>query len=93
MCERRLTRVSWWKQSQMPGSRGLSTDVCVPMSKLTDVIVETQEDLRNSKLFGTIVGCVLLACHCCCRISMASNLMCCMRSPTFTDTSAMATST
>lgn len=40
----------------MPGSRGLSTDVCVPISRLTDVIVETQEDLRKSQLFGTIVG-------------------------------------
>ncbi|RLN91433.1 hypothetical protein BBJ28_00018976, partial [Nothophytophthora sp. Chile5] len=43
---------------QMPGSRGLSTDVAVPFSKLTDVIVETQQDLKDSELFGTIVGCV-----------------------------------
>jgi D-lactate dehydrogenase (cytochrome) len=48
---------AWYAtMAQMPGSRGLSTDVCVPMSKLTEVIVETQEDLRTSKLFGTIVG-------------------------------------
>uniref|UniRef100_K3WJY6 D-lactate dehydrogenase (cytochrome) n=1 Tax=Globisporangium ultimum (strain ATCC 200006 / CBS 805.95 / DAOM BR144) TaxID=431595 RepID=K3WJY6_GLOUD len=48
---------AWYAtMSEMPGSRGLSTDVCVPMSRLADVIVETQEDLRNSKLFGTIVG-------------------------------------
>ncbi|GAB9472495.1 Glycolate oxidase, subunit glcd [Globisporangium polare] len=48
---------AWYAtMAEMPGSRGLSTDVCVPMSRLTDVIVETQEDLRKSKLFGTIVG-------------------------------------
>ncbi|KAJ0397208.1 hypothetical protein P43SY_004863 [Pythium insidiosum] len=48
---------AWWAtMTQMPGSRGLSTDVCVPLSKLTDVIVETQEDLRKTELFGTIVG-------------------------------------
>jgi D-lactate dehydrogenase (cytochrome) len=47
----------------MPGSRALSTDVCVPISKLADVIVETQEDLRQSGLFGTIVGCVRLEVH------------------------------
>ncbi|CAI5738759.1 unnamed protein product [Hyaloperonospora brassicae] len=42
--------------SQMPGSRGLSTDVAVPFGKLTDVIVETQADLKESGLFGAIVG-------------------------------------
>ncbi|TMW63454.1 hypothetical protein Poli38472_002395 [Pythium oligandrum] len=48
---------AWWATiGQMPGSRALSTDVCVPISKLSDVIVETQEDLRESGLFGTIVG-------------------------------------
>ncbi|GMF14997.1 unnamed protein product [Phytophthora lilii] len=36
--------------------RGLSTDVAVPFSNLTDVIVETQADLKESGLFGTIVG-------------------------------------
>ena len=40
----------------MPGSRGLSTDVAVPISKLADVIAETEEDLIKSDLFGTIVG-------------------------------------
>lgn len=48
---------AWWATtSQMPGSRALSTDVCVPISRLTDVIVETQADLKKSDLFGTIVG-------------------------------------
>ncbi|KAG2833269.1 putative D-lactate dehydrogenase [Phytophthora cactorum] len=48
---------AWYAtMSQMPGSRGLSTDVAVPFSRLTDVIVETQADLKESGLFGTIVG-------------------------------------
>uniref|UniRef100_A0AAV1UIW3 D-lactate dehydrogenase (cytochrome) n=1 Tax=Peronospora matthiolae TaxID=2874970 RepID=A0AAV1UIW3_9STRA len=42
--------------SQMPGSRGLCTDVAVPFGKLTDVIVETQADLKESGMFGAIVG-------------------------------------
>ncbi|CAI5736261.1 unnamed protein product [Peronospora farinosa] len=42
--------------SQMPGSRGLCTDVAVPFAKLTDVIVETQADLKECGLFGAIVG-------------------------------------
>ncbi|KAE8880559.1 putative D-lactate dehydrogenase [Phytophthora fragariae] len=41
---------------QMPGSRGLVTDVAVPPSKLADVIVETQVDLKETGLFGAIVG-------------------------------------
>ncbi|ETV82971.1 glycolate oxidase, subunit GlcD [Aphanomyces astaci] len=40
----------------VPGSRGLSTDVCVPLSKLTQVIVDTQADLQSSNLIGNIVG-------------------------------------
>ncbi|KAL3668077.1 hypothetical protein V7S43_006942 [Phytophthora oleae] len=40
----------------MPGSRGLVTDVAVPPSKLAEVIVETQADLKETGLFGAIVG-------------------------------------
>ncbi|OWZ22629.1 hypothetical protein PHMEG_0002642 [Phytophthora megakarya] len=48
---------AWWATlSQMPGSRGLVTDVAVPPSKLADVIVETQADLKETGLFGGIVG-------------------------------------
>ncbi|ETI49566.1 hypothetical protein F443_06622 [Phytophthora nicotianae P1569] len=48
---------AWWATlSQMPGSRGLVTDVAVPPSKLADVIVETQADLKETGLFGAIVG-------------------------------------
>jgi len=38
------------------GVRGFSTDVCVPLSRLVDVIAKTHHDLHTSGLFGTIVG-------------------------------------
>ncbi|XP_048403162.1 probable D-lactate dehydrogenase, mitochondrial isoform X3 [Stegostoma tigrinum] len=39
-----------------PGCEGYSTDVCVPLSKLPEIIVTTKEDLVRSKLTGPIVG-------------------------------------
>lgn len=33
-------------------TQGYSTDVCVPISRLPDVVVETQRDLRDSNLTG-----------------------------------------
>ncbi|NXT89516.1 LDHD protein, partial [Anhinga rufa] len=39
-----------------PGCQGYSTDVCVPISRLTDVVVETQRDLQDSGLTGPMVG-------------------------------------
>jgi D-lactate dehydrogenase (cytochrome) len=39
-----------------PGHRGISSDVCVPISRLADCIVETEEDLATSSLFTSIVG-------------------------------------
>ncbi|KAG8562214.1 hypothetical protein GDO81_015617 [Engystomops pustulosus] len=39
-----------------PGCRGYSTDVCVPISKLPQIIVETKEDLITSRLTGPIAG-------------------------------------
>eukprot|EP00079_Xenopus_tropicalis_P008535 XP_002931724.2 PREDICTED: probable D-lactate dehydrogenase, mitochondrial [Xenopus tropicalis] len=39
-----------------PGSRGYSTDVCVPISKLPEIIVETKKDLIESHLTGPIAG-------------------------------------
>ncbi|XP_067905713.1 probable D-lactate dehydrogenase, mitochondrial isoform X1 [Heterodontus francisci] len=39
-----------------PGCEGYSTDVCVPLSKLPEIIVATKEDLVRSKLTGPIVG-------------------------------------
>jgi D-lactate dehydrogenase (cytochrome) len=39
-----------------PGSKGWSTDVCVPISELAACIRETREDLDNSFLLAPIVG-------------------------------------
>ena len=39
-----------------PGSRGLTTDVCVPISRLADCVVETQADIAESGLVAPIVG-------------------------------------
>ncbi|HYH36931.1 MAG TPA: FAD-linked oxidase C-terminal domain-containing protein [Azospirillum sp.] len=39
-----------------PGSKGWPTDVCVPISRLADAILETKEDLASSFLVSPIVG-------------------------------------
>jgi D-lactate dehydrogenase (cytochrome) len=39
-----------------PGSRGWTTDVCVPISRLADCIHETKKDLADSPLVGPLVG-------------------------------------
>jgi D-lactate dehydrogenase (cytochrome) len=39
-----------------PGSRGWTTDVCVPISRLADCIRETKQDLADSPLVGPLVG-------------------------------------
>ncbi|XP_071613197.1 probable D-lactate dehydrogenase, mitochondrial isoform X2 [Heliangelus exortis] len=39
-----------------PGCQGYSTDVCVPISRLPDVVVETKQDLQDSGLTGPMVG-------------------------------------
>uniref|UniRef100_A0A8B9UBZ9 D-lactate dehydrogenase (cytochrome) n=1 Tax=Anas zonorhyncha TaxID=75864 RepID=A0A8B9UBZ9_9AVES len=39
-----------------PGCQGYSTDVCVPISRLPGVVVETQQDLRDAGLTGPMVG-------------------------------------
>lgn len=38
------------------GSRGWSTDVCVPVSNLPTLVLETQKDLEQTGLVSTIVG-------------------------------------
>jgi len=40
----------------LPGSRGWPTDVCVPVSKLPQLVLETKQDLHNVGLVSTIVG-------------------------------------
>ncbi len=39
-----------------PGSKGWPTDVCVPISRLADCIVETKKDIEAHKLLAPIVG-------------------------------------
>ena len=42
--------------SLRPGSRAITTDVCVPISKLPDVINKTKEDIDNSLITAPILG-------------------------------------
>jgi len=39
-----------------PGAKPWTTDVCVPISHLSDCILETQEDLKRSEIPGPLVG-------------------------------------
>lgn len=39
-----------------PGSRAMITDVCVPMSRLTECVLETRADIDCSELVAPIVG-------------------------------------
>ncbi|XP_047384264.1 probable D-lactate dehydrogenase, mitochondrial [Sciurus carolinensis] len=39
-----------------PGCKGYSTDVCVPISRLPEILVQTKEELKTSGLTGGIVG-------------------------------------
>ncbi|KAG6818218.1 hypothetical protein H0H87_000123, partial [Tephrocybe sp. NHM501043] len=39
-----------------PGTRCWTTDVCVPVSRLPQLVYETKKDLASSSLQGTIVG-------------------------------------
>ena len=39
-----------------PGCKGWPTDVCVPISKLAECILETKEDLKSTSLLAPLVG-------------------------------------
>ena len=39
-----------------PGARPWTSDVCVPISRLSECIVETQEDLRSNRIVAPLVG-------------------------------------
>ncbi len=43
-------------KSSKPDSEYIATDVCVPISRLSECIMETQEDLKKYNLYGHIVG-------------------------------------
>lgn len=42
--------------SLVPGAKGLSTDVCVPISRLADCVIATKADIVESGFIGPIVG-------------------------------------
>jgi D-lactate dehydrogenase (cytochrome) len=46
----------WAVLGLRPGVRALSTDVCVPISRLADCITQSQRDLKESRLVAPIVG-------------------------------------
>ena len=39
-----------------PGKKAFTTDVCVPISSLTECILETKRDIKNSNIIAPIVG-------------------------------------
>ena len=39
-----------------PGAQIVATDVCVPISRLAECVVETQRDIAESRLLAPIVG-------------------------------------
>nr|XP_020470349.1 probable D-lactate dehydrogenase, mitochondrial [Monopterus albus] len=48
---------AWYAaQALRPGCKAYATDVCVPLSRLPQIIVETKEDLIENKLTGPIAG-------------------------------------
>uniref|UniRef100_A0A8C6TK94 Probable D-lactate dehydrogenase, mitochondrial n=1 Tax=Neogobius melanostomus TaxID=47308 RepID=A0A8C6TK94_9GOBI len=48
---------AWYAaQALRPGCKAYSTDVCVPLSQLPQIIVETKEDLIKNNLTGPIAG-------------------------------------
>ena len=46
----------WAARSYMPGTEMYSTDVCVPISRLSECIVETVKDLKENDLIGPIAS-------------------------------------
>jgi D-lactate dehydrogenase (cytochrome) len=43
-------------RAHQTGGRIFSTDVCVPISRLSECIEQTQKDLATSKIYGPLVG-------------------------------------
>jgi len=46
----------WAARSLRTGAAAVATDVCVPISRLAQCVVETQHDIANSRLVAPIVG-------------------------------------
>ena len=48
--------VYWATLTLRPGAKAVSTDVCVPISRLADCVEQTQADIAQSGLIAPIVG-------------------------------------
>ena len=46
----------WAVKSTWPGREALATDVCVPISRLAECVLETQEDIKSLGLIAPIAG-------------------------------------
>ena len=46
----------WAAHSLRPGTKAMSTDVCVPISRLAECIAQTEEDIASTQLIAPIVG-------------------------------------
>ncbi|MEL6228123.1 MAG: FAD-linked oxidase C-terminal domain-containing protein, partial [Pseudomonadota bacterium] len=48
--------VYWAVRSTWPGKETLATDVCVPISRLAECVMETKRDIEDTGLIAPIVG-------------------------------------
>lgn len=46
----------WAGRALRPGAAAIATDVCVPISRLAECVVETQRDIAASRLIAPILG-------------------------------------
>jgi D-lactate dehydrogenase (cytochrome) len=46
----------WAGRALRPGSAAVATDICVPISRLAQCVVETQRDIADSQLLAPILG-------------------------------------
>ena len=46
----------WAARALRPGTQCIASDVCVPISRLADCVVETQRDIEASRLVAPILG-------------------------------------
>ena len=53
---RRATTPTTRPWRMRPGAKGWATDVCVPISRLAECIMETKRDLEDTELLAPIVG-------------------------------------
>ena len=46
----------WAVMSLLPGAQGISTDVCVPISRLAECVEETRRDIEDTGIVAPLVG-------------------------------------